>query len=109
MKQFIPYDKRSKKDQKEHTLKQRGSWNGVNPVTKTTKRPNTYKRSKIKILKEAHKMDAVSCKRKCSHNEFGENPYCQSTSIELDENGCCDDFNPYDAEGNLRVSDEALS
>lgn len=50
MKQFTPYDKRSKKDQKVHALKQRGSWNGINPITKITKKPNAYARSKIKIF-----------------------------------------------------------
>lgn len=34
MKQLIPLDKRSKKAKREYHAKQRGSWNGVNPVTR---------------------------------------------------------------------------
>jgi len=51
-------------------------------------------------------MDAVSCKRKCCNNNFGEEAYCQGSSIELDENGCCEDFNPYDNNGNIPVRNE---
>ena len=31
---FVPLEKRSKKEQKAYHAQQRGSWNGVNPVTR---------------------------------------------------------------------------
>lgn len=34
MKQFIPYEKLSRKEQKKINSEKRGSWNGVNPVTR---------------------------------------------------------------------------
>ena len=33
-KKFIPFAKRSKKEQKKENAKHRGSWNGVNPATR---------------------------------------------------------------------------
>ena len=35
MTQLVPLDKRSKKAQREYHAKQRGSWHGVNPITRT--------------------------------------------------------------------------
>lgn len=48
MKQFIPPEKRSKKAQKEYHAKQRGSWNGVCPVTRTVPNGKVYDRNKAK-------------------------------------------------------------
>ena len=45
---FIPYEKLSKKKQREIDRKKRGSWNGVNPVTRTTQNPKAYNRQKAK-------------------------------------------------------------
>ena len=39
-KKFVPMEKRSKKEQKEAAKAQRGSWFGVNPVTRST--PNSH-------------------------------------------------------------------
>lgn len=48
MKQFIPLNKQSKKAQKEYHAKQRGSWNGVSPVTRIVQSGKTYDRNQIK-------------------------------------------------------------
>ena len=48
MKQMIPLEKQSKKAQRAHYAKQRGSWNGVNPVTKTVPSGKAYSRTKTK-------------------------------------------------------------
>ena len=41
---YIPLEKRSKRAQKEQHDKQRGSWNGVVPVTKTIPNKKGYDR-----------------------------------------------------------------
>lgn len=48
MKNFIPIEKQSKKARKKHYAKQRGSWNGVNPVTRSVPSGKAYNRNKIK-------------------------------------------------------------
>lgn len=48
MKQFVPLNKQSKKAQKEHHNKQRGSWNGISPVTRTVPNGKAYDRNRIK-------------------------------------------------------------
>lgn len=46
MKQAVPIAKQSKKARKAYYAEQRGSWNGVDPVTKTVPSGKTYNRSK---------------------------------------------------------------
>lgn len=48
MKQIVPIAKQSKKAQREHHAKQRGSWNGVNPVTRAVPSGKAYSRTKVK-------------------------------------------------------------
>lgn len=48
VKQCIPLHKQSKKAQKEHHAKQRGSWNGISPVTRTVPSGKAYDRNRIK-------------------------------------------------------------
>lgn len=48
MNKFMPYEKLSKKEKKKVNAKARKSWNGVNPVTKTTPNPKAYNRAKAK-------------------------------------------------------------
>ncbi len=48
MKKFVPYEKLSKKAKRIEDNKRRGSWNGVNPVTKRAKNPNAYDRASFK-------------------------------------------------------------
>ena len=42
---YIPLEKQSKRAQKEHHDKQRGSWNGVVPVTRVIPNKRAYDRS----------------------------------------------------------------
>ena len=44
MKQMIPLKKQSKKAQKEQHAKQRGSWHGISPVTRTVPNGKAYDR-----------------------------------------------------------------
>ena len=46
MEKFIPYEKLSKKKQRELDLRKRGSWGSLNPVTRRPKNPKAYDRRK---------------------------------------------------------------
>ena len=46
MKTYVPLEKRSKKEQKAYYAAKRGSWHGVNPVTKTIPNKKHYNRKK---------------------------------------------------------------
>ena len=48
MEQWIPLNKQSKKAQKKYHDKQRGSWNGICPVTRTVPNRKAYDRNRIK-------------------------------------------------------------
>lgn len=48
MTQLVPLDKRSKKAQREYHAKQRGSWHGVNPITRAVQNRKTYGRARVK-------------------------------------------------------------
>lgn len=48
MKNYIPLSKQSKKSQKEYHAKQRGTWNGISPVTRTVPNGKAYDRNRIK-------------------------------------------------------------
>ena len=48
MKQMIPLKKQSKKAQKERHAKQRGSWYGISPVTRTVPNGKAYDRNRVK-------------------------------------------------------------
>lgn len=48
MTKFIPLDKQSKRAQKEHHTKQRGSWYGICPVTRTVPNGKVYDRNRVK-------------------------------------------------------------
>lgn len=56
MKNFIPFDKLSKKKKQEENNKRRKDWGGLNPVTRKPDNPKAYNRSKEKSrLKDEHK------------------------------------------------------
>jgi len=44
--QYIPLEKRSKREQREHYAARRGSWGNVNPVTRKPPNPKAYNRKK---------------------------------------------------------------
>lgn len=52
MKRFIPYEKLSKKKQQELDCQRRGSWNGVNPVTRRPEDEKLYKRNRAQSWKK---------------------------------------------------------
>ena len=45
---FVPYDKLSKKKKREADRARRGSWGGLDPVTRVPPPPGAYNRSKAK-------------------------------------------------------------
>ncbi len=53
MKQFIPYEKLSKKKKRELDQKSRGSWGAINPVTKRPPNPKAYNRKKARNRRNA--------------------------------------------------------
>ena len=48
MKKFVPFEKMSKKAQREHNKKQRRDWGGISPVTRCPQNPKAYNRAKSK-------------------------------------------------------------
>ena len=48
MEKFIAYEKLSKKKKREQDAKRRGSWGGVNPVTRKPENPKAYNRRKAR-------------------------------------------------------------
>ena len=46
MERFIPYEKLSKKEKRRLDAARRGSWGGLDPVTRKPANPRAYKRSK---------------------------------------------------------------
>ena len=51
MQKFIPFEKLPKKKQRELNTSKRGSWNGLNPVTRNTENPKAYNRVKARKWK----------------------------------------------------------
>ena len=48
MERVIPYEKLSKKKQRELNAQKRGSWGGLNPVTRKPENPRAYNRRKAR-------------------------------------------------------------
>ena len=48
---IVPLQKQSKKNQRKYHAKQRGSWNGVVPVTRIVKSKKEYDRNRIKQVR----------------------------------------------------------
>lgn len=48
MVQSVPLNKRSKKAQREYHAKQRGSWYGLDPITRTVPSGKVYDRNRVK-------------------------------------------------------------
>ena len=51
MKKMIPLNKQSKKAQRNYHAKQRGSWNGLSPLTRVVPSKKVYDRKKLKLNK----------------------------------------------------------
>lgn len=52
MKQMVPLSKRSKKEQRAYYTQQRGSWNGLSPVTRKPENSRAYNRKKARKWKD---------------------------------------------------------
>ena len=52
MEKFIPYEKLSKKEQRIRDAQQRGSWQGLSPVTRRAETPKAYNRRKAQKWKD---------------------------------------------------------
>lgn len=48
MKKYVPYEKLSKKAKREQDRKMRGSWHGINPITRRSEDYRIYNRQKEK-------------------------------------------------------------
>lgn len=46
MERYIPFEKLSKRKQRELNARRRGSWGGISPVTRKPKNPRAYDRKK---------------------------------------------------------------
>lgn len=45
---YVPMEKRTKKAQREHNAQQRGSWYGINPITRVVPNKKAYDRNRAK-------------------------------------------------------------
>lgn len=52
MEKFVPFEKLSKKKQRALNARKRGSWGGVNPVTRKPQNPKAYNRKKLQNWKK---------------------------------------------------------
>lgn len=52
MENFVPFEKLSKKKQKELNAMKRRGWNGINPVTRKPANPKAYNRRKAQNRSE---------------------------------------------------------
>lgn len=52
MTKFIPYEKLSKKQQREADKKRRGDWGVINPVTRRAEKSTAYNRKKARAVGE---------------------------------------------------------
>ncbi len=48
MLKYTPYAKLSKKEQRKLNAQKRGSWNGLDPVTRVPPNPRAYNRAKVR-------------------------------------------------------------
>lgn len=70
MKPFIPYEKLSKKKKKELDSARRGSWNGVNPVTRRVESKKALKWEDDLPFQGFLLSEKIpSCRREQQHNE----------------------------------------
>ncbi len=53
MEKFIPYEKLSKKKQRELNAKKRGTWGDLNPVTRRSENPKAYNRRAAQAWKKS--------------------------------------------------------
>ncbi len=61
MERFIPFEKLSKRKQRELTAKKRQTWGGLNPVTRKPENPKAYKREKARKWRDPHRRAFSFC------------------------------------------------
>jgi len=59
MDRFVPLDKKSKKEQKKFHAKQRRTWEGISPVTRTVPNGKAYNRKKLKANERRSSSDLI--------------------------------------------------
>ena len=59
MEKFVPYEKLSKKEKRRMDALRRGTWQGLNPVTRKSENPKAYNRRK------ARQLDMEQCRVFC--------------------------------------------
>jgi len=75
MRRHIPYDKLSKKEKRKRDALRRGTWGGINPVTRKAENPKAYKRKKVRPWEEEASLAGLFCtaglsvSRKCPRVE----------------------------------------
>ena len=52
MDKFVPYEKLSKKKRRQLDAEKRGSWYGLNPITRKPKNPKAYDRKKARCWRD---------------------------------------------------------
>ena len=52
MDKFVPYEKLSKKKKRQLDAEKRGSWYGLNPITRKAKNPKAYDRKKARCWRD---------------------------------------------------------
>lgn len=77
MKRFTPYVKLSKQKKKELDKKKRGSWRGLNPITRVPPNPKAYDRKKAR--KRSQDDDFSSAPFYCSCFSYGSGLGCFSS------------------------------
>ena len=77
MTQPVPLRKQSKKAQRAYYARQRGSWHGVNPVTRTTPNQKAYNRNR---RKRADRTD--SCSSACFFSRQCRSRFLKKTELE---------------------------
>lgn len=65
MEKYVPYEKLSKKKQREFNTQKRGSWGSINPVTRKPRNSKAYDRNKASQWKhELHDLPCLCFMRK---------------------------------------------
>lgn len=78
MEKYIPYEKLSKKKQRELNTQRRGSWGGINPVTRKPENSKAYNRSKARRWKNEGHLRAF-----CLRLQFQLSEYCRRDLLVL--------------------------
>ena len=66
MDKFVPLEKQSKKKRRAYHAARRGSWGGVNPVTRKPPNPKAYRRKKSRTWEDdSSGRDFLALGRRC--------------------------------------------